>query len=105
MVPLRLRITKTKRRSTLTIEYSEECFGIERRRQQPGQLSANVAQAVRAERAAQHQRCIDERPRVRVLRVLASEIGEELAGLELKIRRQRHGLQIRFFQFDLGALV
>src|SRR6266496_2239837 len=105
MVPLRLRITKTKRRSTLTIEYSEECFGIKRRRQQPGQLSADVAQAVRAKGTAQNQRLVHEGPRVRMLRVLPAEIGEELAGLELEIRRQGHRLQIRFLEFDLGALI
>ena len=77
------RVAKTERGSALTVEYAEECFGIERRRQQPGQLSANVAQAVRAECPAQNQWLIHERPCVRVLRVLASKIGEELAGLEL----------------------
>ena len=105
MVPIRLRIAKTKRRSALTIEYSEEQFGIKRCRQQPGELPAEVAQAVRAKGAAQHQRFIHERPGVRVLRILPAEIGEELAGLELEIRRQRHRLQIRFLEFDLGALV
>src|SRR6058998_776482 len=105
MVPIRLRITKTERCPALAIEYSEERLGIKRRRQQPGQLPADVAQAVRAKGAAQHQRLIHERPRVRVLRVLPAEIGEELAGLELEIRRQCRRLQIGFLEFDFGALI
>ena len=48
---------------------------------------------------------IYKRPCVRVLRILPAKRGEELSRLELQIRRQRSGSQIRLFQLDVGVLL
>jgi len=60
---------------------------------------------VRAECTIQNQRRIHECPRMRVLWILPAERRKELSGFELKICRQRGGLQIGFFKFDRSFVV
>ena len=68
-------------------------------------MRADVPQTVRTKGSIQNERLIDKRPGVWVLRILPAEIGEELAGLDLQVGRQRGGLQIGFFQLDTGLVV
>src|SRR5437016_8656768 len=85
------RVPETKCCPALAIEYAKESFRIKRRWRQPGNLRSDVAQTIGAKCAIQDQRFIHKCPLLRMLRVLASEIREELASFNLKLRRQRSG--------------
>src|SRR5204862_7311173 len=72
---------------------------------EPRELGADVAQTIRSERPVQDERLVDERPLMRMLRVLPPEVGKKLAAFELEIGGQGSGLQIRLFQLDARFVV
>src|SRR5882724_9303421 len=99
------RVSEAESCATLAIEHAQECFRIKTDRHAPENLSCVVSQSLGPTRAVQDQRFIHKCPLMRMLRVLPAEVGKKLAGFELKISRQRGGLQIGFFQLDVRSVV
>lgn len=98
-------IAKAEGGSSLAIENAKEGFGEKRRRRQPGKLPADAPQSVRAEGAGEDQGVVHEGPLVWVLGVLSAEFGQELAGFELQVGRQRHALQVSLLQLHSSLVV
>src|SRR6185369_2456196 len=72
---------------------------------QPGKLRPDAAEAIGAESSGRNERLIHERPLMRVLGILPAKGGEELARLDLELRRQRNRLEVSLLEFDLGLVV
>src|SRR5215216_2256013 len=98
-------MAKAEGRPALAIEHAEKNFGVRSRRDQPRHLRSDIAQSVGAKRTVQDDRRIDEGPRVRMLGILPTKVGEKLTGFELEIGRQRSRLKEGFLQFDRGFVV
>ncbi len=81
--------------------HAELQLGVPGQRAQPGESRARGAQTVAAEHAGVDDRLIDPIPRVRMGRVDAAELGEEVAALQLQIRGQRRGREVRLLELDV----
>src|SRR5204863_3862367 len=91
---------ETAGRLTLTVLHGQKCFGVEVRRHQPRNARTHRAKAVGPEEAPVDERLVDEIPRMRMLRVQPSELGEELPRFDLQSLREGAGRGVNLFELD-----
>jgi hypothetical protein len=93
------RAAETGGRFAVAVLNAQRQLRVKRRRREPGNTRPRIAQAVRAQETRVHQRLIHKGPRMRMLRVQATEVAEDLPRANLKLPGQRNGFQPRLFQF------